>query len=205
MLFSWVSTYQRTMTAKSRTAKSSTTKFSAGKSSKAKASPQCKECAGCYEILPMSSFPTGRITKSCTHGTNMCRSCVSKFIKIQQETRMWNHISCPSCPFETEASRLDYNAMRRFADAATFKRWDSIRGCIKKDWRQLATNIWRSVIQYQHILISCGAWVVIRDRDTTVAMARWSFALPASPGLVSNTKFPGTRVSLVDNTTGMMR
>ena len=74
-------------------------------------------CAVCFEDLSPRDFPERRITASCTHEPDVCRSCLSTSISTQLRSRFWNQIGCPTC-----GERLNFPDVKDFADPDIFER-----------------------------------------------------------------------------------
>ena len=74
-------------------------------------------CIVCFENLSPPGFPGRRITASCTHEPDICRSCLSTSISTQLTSRFWNQIDCPTC-----GERLDFADVKDFADPEIFER-----------------------------------------------------------------------------------
>ena len=80
-----------------------------------------RECIVCMESLPLLDFPVRNITSSCSHTPDVCAPCLSQSIATQLSTKTWNNINCPTCN-----QRLDYAAVKKFADNATFEKYVSM-------------------------------------------------------------------------------
>lgn len=79
-----------------------------------------KECAICSETKSLSFFPRVPVSRACHHSPNTCLACIRTSIRVDFETRQWNHIHCPEC-----REVLDYHDVQRYADLETFYRFGS--------------------------------------------------------------------------------
>lgn len=79
-----------------------------------------KECAVCSESKSLSFFPGVPVSRTCLHSPNTCLACVRTSIRVDFETRQWNHIHCPEC-----REVLDYHDVQKYADQKTFYRFGS--------------------------------------------------------------------------------
>ena len=80
-----------------------------------------KECVICVETLPILRFPQARVTNACSHESNTCLKCLSRYIQTQLEFRMWNQLNCPEC-----SALLRYDDVRKYAREASFQTYDSL-------------------------------------------------------------------------------
>ena len=76
------------------------------------------DCVVCFETLNRGTVPSRRITNSCDHAPNVCLACVATSITTQLESKVWNHIDCPSC-----AHRLRYEDIQAFGTPTAYKRY----------------------------------------------------------------------------------
>lgn len=76
-----------------------------------------RECTLCG-LVTSSHFPIENVTSSCDHEPDVCSSCLSRTIAVQFQTKVWNHIDCPSC-----RQRLHHDDVKKFADKATFEKF----------------------------------------------------------------------------------
>ncbi|KZF20873.1 hypothetical protein L228DRAFT_278949 [Xylona heveae TC161] len=79
------------------------------------------ECIGCVSDLTPEITPSRPITATCAHQNNMCLECLAQHIQVQLDNRMWNNISCPTCP-----SRLSYEDIQEWARPETFQSHEEI-------------------------------------------------------------------------------
>ncbi|KAH8804543.1 hypothetical protein F5884DRAFT_754151 [Xylogone sp. PMI_703] len=87
------------------------------------------ECMICVEPFTAVSRPEF-ISIACMHEPSVCSGCISRSIKSELESRMWNQIKCPECQ-----TALIYDDIQRLADPETFARYDalSLRSVISAD------------------------------------------------------------------------
>jgi len=64
------------------------------------------ECLVCYETLPSSDFPLGRITDGCRHKTKACFACINSSIQEPLARGALHLIVCPLCPEKLERSEI---------------------------------------------------------------------------------------------------
>ena len=76
-----------------------------------------RDCIMCFETLNPQNTPERRITSSCNHEPDVCRSCLATSISTQLDCKVWDQIDCPTC-----GHRLNFQDMREFADPAAFAR-----------------------------------------------------------------------------------
>lgn len=74
-------------------------------------------CIVCFETLNPETIPERRITSSCDHEPDVCRSCLATSISTQLVSKIWNHIDCPAC-----GHRLDFQDIQAFADHEVSRR-----------------------------------------------------------------------------------
>ena len=74
-------------------------------------------CAICFEPLNLQNKPERKITPSCLHDPDVCRSCLATSISTQLDGKVWHQIECPSCD-----QLLGFQDMKAFADSAVFER-----------------------------------------------------------------------------------
>ncbi|KAG4025949.1 hypothetical protein MFRU_047g00130 [Monilinia fructicola] len=56
------------------------------------------ECRICTERLAPENFPQSRITSTCGHHPTVCKSCLTRYINTEVQTKASDQISCPQCP-----------------------------------------------------------------------------------------------------------
>ena len=76
-----------------------------------------RDCVVCYDTLNTRTVPQRRITSTCGHEPDVCRSCLAMSISTQFNSKVWDQISCPSC-----SQRLDFQDVKAFADPDVFAR-----------------------------------------------------------------------------------
>ena len=76
-----------------------------------------RDCIVCYDTLNILTVPQRRITSTCGHEPDVCRSCLATSISTQFNSKVWDQISCPSC-----SQRLDFQDVKAFADPDVFTR-----------------------------------------------------------------------------------
>ena len=81
-------------------------------------------CVICFEILTSTSTPGRRITNICDHEPLVCLGCLAQAIASQSESKIWNHIDCPTCH-----ARLSYEDIRAFAPITVFERYVLFANC----------------------------------------------------------------------------
>lgn len=77
------------------------------------------DCVVCFENLSPQNRPERKITCSCNHEPDVCRSCLSASISTQFNSKVWDQINCPTC-----GERLDFHDVRAFADSPVFERFE---------------------------------------------------------------------------------
>lgn len=110
-----------------------------------------KDCAICAETKLVIEFPDSRISQTCAHSSNTCLTCVRRSIKVDFETRQWNHIHCPEC-----RESLDYHSVKKYADEETFNRYGSLLFLLVFEIENLT-----DCLQVRGHVSSCSGW-----RDT---------------------------------------
>lgn len=75
------------------------------------------DCVVCFETLGSQNIPKRKITSSCNHEPDICRSCLATSISTQFNSKVWDQIDCPTC-----GQRLDFSDMKVFADSVVFGR-----------------------------------------------------------------------------------
>ena len=75
------------------------------------------DCAVCFETLNPQNTPRRKITSSCNHEPDTCKSCLTTSISTQLDNKVWDQIDCPTC-----GQRLDYKDVKAFADPIVFGR-----------------------------------------------------------------------------------
>lgn len=83
-----------------------------------------ENCVVCFETLTSTSIPGRKITKTCDHEPLVCLECLAQAIASQSESKIWNHINCPTCH-----ARLSYEDIRAFAPVTVFERYALSGGC----------------------------------------------------------------------------
>lgn len=76
-----------------------------------------RDCTVCFETLNPQTIPERRITSSCSHEPDVCRSCLATSIATQLDSKVWDHIDCPTC-----GQRLGFQDVKEFADHEVFER-----------------------------------------------------------------------------------
>lgn len=75
-------------------------------------------CMICIEDFSDITRAPGRISQECRHKPAVCTGCISRSIKIDLETKIWDQIKCPECKI-----LLNYDDIKRLADPVTFSRY----------------------------------------------------------------------------------
>ena len=75
-------------------------------------------CTVCFEELYMQNSAGRKITLSCRHEPNVCRSCLATSISTQFASKAWNQIGCPAC-----GERLGFQDVKDFAEPEIFERY----------------------------------------------------------------------------------
>ena len=75
------------------------------------------DCVVCLETLNAQKTPKRKITSSCNHEPDVCKSCLTTWISTQLDSKVWDQIDCPSC-----GQRLDFQDVKAFADPLVFER-----------------------------------------------------------------------------------
>jgi len=75
------------------------------------------ECLVCYETLPSSDFPNGKITRGCRHKTKVCFACINSSIQEPIARGALHLIICPLCP-----RKLDRHDIKTYATREVFDR-----------------------------------------------------------------------------------
>lgn len=76
-----------------------------------------RDCIVCYDALNTQTVPQRRITSTCNHEPDVCRTCLATSISTQFNSKVWDQINCPSC-----SQRLDFQDVKAFADPDVFTR-----------------------------------------------------------------------------------
>ncbi|OCK79848.1 hypothetical protein K432DRAFT_354127 [Lepidopterella palustris CBS 459.81] len=83
--------------------------------------PECTQsCVVCGNEKTESKFPP-RITSTCTHKPNTCKSCLRKWLASELESKGWDRISCPEC-----RQTMQHADMQKHARKETFQRYDNL-------------------------------------------------------------------------------
>lgn len=87
-------------------------------------------CIICVENFSSTVTRPAWISLACTHEPSVCSVCISRSIKSDLETRIWDQIRCPECQ-----TLLIYDDIKRLADPATFERYErlSFRSAVGSD------------------------------------------------------------------------
>ena len=75
------------------------------------------ECLVCFETLPTSDFPKGRITRGCRHRSNVCFPCINSSIQEPIARGALHLIICPLCP-----RKLGRDDIKAYATKEVFDR-----------------------------------------------------------------------------------
>ena len=78
-------------------------------------------CIVCFETLNPQTIPERRITSSCSHEPDVCRPCLATSIATQLNSKVWDHIDCPTC-----GQRLGFQDVKAFADHEVFGRLEQL-------------------------------------------------------------------------------
>jgi hypothetical protein len=62
-----------------------------------------------------------QIAAGCKHKAALCKECLAQWLQSGLERTSWDRLKCPDCP-----ELLQHADMRRYANPATFERWDSL-------------------------------------------------------------------------------
>lgn len=76
-----------------------------------------RDCVVCFETLSLKNTPKRKVTSSCNHEPEVCRSCITTSISTQFNSKVWDQIDCPTC-----GQRLDFQDVKAFADSVVFGR-----------------------------------------------------------------------------------
>jgi len=79
--------------------------------------PNGKECAACTDKLSAECFPD-KLSSSCDHKSNICKSCLKRYIDIYIREHPYQQVQCPECK-----QILLEDAVREFASEDSFERW----------------------------------------------------------------------------------
>ena len=85
------------------------------------ANPLPRDCVVCLETLNAQNTPKRKITSSCNHEAEVCKSCLMTSIATQFDSKVWDQIDCPSC-----GQRLDFRDVKAFADPVVFGRLEPL-------------------------------------------------------------------------------
>ncbi|EEA19945.1 RING finger protein, putative [Talaromyces marneffei ATCC 18224] len=87
-------------------------------------------CNICVEDFSNTVTRPAWISIACAHEPSVCNICISKSIKSDLETRIWDQIRCPECQ-----TLLIYDDIKRLADPETFERYErlSFRSAVGSD------------------------------------------------------------------------
>ncbi|KAI5925437.1 hypothetical protein F4810DRAFT_79656 [Camillea tinctor] len=84
--------------------------------------PTTESCVVCGEDKRVSEMPhRRRITKACSHKSDICKECVASWITSSLETVRYDRLKCPEC-----VQLLKFENVRAFATPDTFKRYDEL-------------------------------------------------------------------------------
>ncbi|KAK0633068.1 hypothetical protein B0T14DRAFT_415664 [Immersiella caudata] len=86
-----------------------------------------ESCAVCMEDKKITEMPI-RITTGCNHKAALCKECLAQWLQSGLERTSWDRVKCPDCP-----EFLRHADMKRYANPATFERWDALatRGALE--------------------------------------------------------------------------
>ena len=76
-----------------------------------------RDCIVCFETLSPQNISKRKITSSCKHEPDVCRSCLTTSISTQFNSKVWDQIDCPTC-----GQRLEFQDVKAFADSTVFGR-----------------------------------------------------------------------------------
>ena len=93
----------------------------AQRQARARTISQPLHCIICFETLNGQNIPKRSTTSSCSHGPNVCRSCLATSIATQVDNKVWDQIDCPTC-----GQRLHFRDVKEFADPIVFGRLESL-------------------------------------------------------------------------------
>lgn len=79
------------------------------------------DCVVCLETLNAQNIPKRKITSTCDHEPDVCKSCLTTSISTQLDSKVWDQIDCPSC-----GQRLDFRDVKAFADPVVFARLEPL-------------------------------------------------------------------------------
>ena len=79
------------------------------------------ECSSGLHPLNDENVPKRSVTAGCEHELNVCIDCLKKHIAIKMTELSPDQIECPTC-----TQRLDFVAIRDFADQATFEKYNNL-------------------------------------------------------------------------------
>jgi hypothetical protein len=85
-------------------------------------SPPLKICMTCMDDYDQDGFPARKITNRCNHWPSTCTNCLARWIESCLQYNGGNMIDCPDDGCEEE---LEYEDVREFANAKTFRRYRS--------------------------------------------------------------------------------
>ncbi|CAD6444594.1 cbdb2440-5f9e-4382-9b39-1985fce29fd3 [Sclerotinia trifoliorum] len=91
--------------------------------------PELRECSICAEEVNLADFPH-QISSGCMHDPTCCRTCLSRSIGVQIESKPWDQITCLECP-----ALLSFDNVKSFASEADFITYDRnvLLYCIRSD------------------------------------------------------------------------
>ncbi len=69
----------------------------------------------------LDDFPLLPVSRDCNHRPKTCLACLQQWIRAAMTDKAWHDrvVTCPEC-----SSALEYNEVQRFADRATFAKYD---------------------------------------------------------------------------------
>ncbi|KAI1324733.1 hypothetical protein F5Y16DRAFT_380233 [Xylariaceae sp. FL0255] len=79
------------------------------------------ECIICVESIPRRDFPNGRISPTCQHEAQCCRSCLARHLDLQLQSNGSKSFTCPEC-----REAIPYASIQEYASPETFMKYDQL-------------------------------------------------------------------------------
>ena len=74
-------------------------------------------CTVCCENLDTDNFPAHKVTSTCQHEPDICKTCLASSIATQFSNKIWDQVACPTCH-----ARLSFHDIQEFATKDIFEK-----------------------------------------------------------------------------------